>query len=45
MEKEDVIIVQDVKKQFKVYKDKGNTLKEKILFKDRNSYILRFLEI
>lgn len=41
MEKEDAIIVKDVKKQFKVYKDKGNTLKEKILFKDRNRYILR----
>lgn len=41
MEQEDVIIVKDVKKQFKIYKDKGNTLKEKVLFKDRNRYILR----
>lgn len=41
MAQEDVIIVKNVKKQFRIYHDKGNTLKEKILFKDRNSYTLR----
>lgn len=33
-----VIEVNDVKKSFKVYYDKGNTIKEKILFRNRNNY-------
>lgn len=39
---EDTIIsVENVKKSFKVYLDKGTTLKEKLLFKKRNRYELR----
>ena len=30
-----VIDVRDVKKKFRVYKDKGNTLKERLLFSER----------
>lgn len=41
MEQKYSIVVKDVKKQFRVYLDKGNTLKEKILFKERNNYLLR----
>ena len=33
-----VIEVQDVKKSFRVYSDKGKTLKEKMLFQKRNQY-------
>ncbi len=35
---EDVITVKDVTKKFRIYYDKGSTLKEKILFKNRNHY-------
>lgn len=40
MEKENdiVIEVKDVKKKFKIYYDKGNMLKERILFRSRNRY-------
>lgn len=38
MEKEDAIIVKDVKKRFKVYFDKGRSMKEKVLFRNRNRY-------
>lgn len=33
-----VISVRDVTKMYKIYKDKGSTLKEKILFRNRNRY-------
>jgi len=33
-----VISVRDVTKMYKIYKDKGTTLKEKILFRNRNKY-------
>lgn len=35
---ENVIIVNNIKKKFKVYYDKGKSLKEKILFQNRNMY-------
>lgn len=40
MEKDNdiVIEVKDVKKKFKIYYDKGNMLKERILFRSRNRY-------
>ena len=38
MENEYAIEVQDVKKKFKVYYDKGNMLKDKLLFWNRNKY-------
>lgn len=38
MEKEYVITVQNVKKKFKVYYDKNTSLKEKILFRNRNKH-------
>ena len=39
MEKDIVINVKNVEKSFKIYKDKGHTLKERLLFfKQRNSY-------
>lgn len=38
MQKENAIEVKDLKKKFKVYLDKGNDLKEKILFRKRNQY-------
>lgn len=38
MDEENVIIVDHVSKNFKVYIDKGNQLKEKILFRNRNRY-------
>lgn len=34
----DVIQVKDVTKKFRIYYDKGGTLKEKILFRNRNKY-------
>ncbi|RKD32270.1 ABC transporter ATP-binding protein [Thermohalobacter berrensis] len=34
----DVIKVKDVWKKYKIYHDKGSTLKERILFKNRNRY-------
>ena len=40
--KDDIVIkVENVKKQFKVYPDKGKTLKDRILFRRRNSYEIR----
>lgn len=41
MLQENAIEVRDVKKTFRIYKDKGNSLKEKIIFKDRNRYDVR----
>lgn len=38
MQKDNAIEVRDVKKSFRIYKDKGNSLKEKVLFRERNSY-------
>ncbi|MFZ2538006.1 MAG: ABC transporter ATP-binding protein [Oscillospiraceae bacterium] len=38
-----VIKVKDVHKKFKVYYDKGNSLKEKILFKNRNYFEERWV--
>lgn len=38
MENEVVIRVDDIYKSFRVYYDKGHSLKEKILFKKRNTY-------
>lgn len=38
---ETVIKVKDITKNFRVYYDKGTTLKEKILFKNRRSYEVR----
>lgn len=35
-----VIEISNVFKSFKVYTDKGNTLKEKILFRDRNTFVM-----
>lgn len=43
MNQKNSIIVKDIKKCFKVYFDKGNSLKEKILFKNRNKYELRYV--
>lgn len=41
MEREETIIVTDVTKHFKIYPDKGNTFKEKVIFRKRNRYELR----
>lgn len=38
MESEKVIEVKDVHKKFRKYFDKSNSLKEKVLYKDRNKY-------
>lgn len=38
MENEYAIEVEQVKKSFKIYKDKGGTLKEKVIFKNRNRF-------
>ena len=38
MNPENAIEVKDVKKKFKVYMDKGNSMKEKILFQNRNRH-------
>ena len=38
MERETVITVEKVYKSFKVYLDKGQTLKEKALFQNRRKY-------
>lgn len=43
MGKEIVIEVTNLKKRFKVYSDKGNTLKEKALFWNRNRYETRWV--
>lgn len=41
MESNKAIEVKNVKKSFKVYFDKGNQLKEKILFRERNRYEIK----
>lgn len=38
MKPENAIEVKNVKKSFRVYLDKGNTMKEKVLFKNRRKY-------
>ncbi len=38
MEQEDVIVVSGVKKKFKVFYDKGQSFKERLLFKNRSHY-------
>lgn len=43
MQKENAIEVRNLKKKFKVYYDKGNSLKERILFKNRNKYEERWV--
>ncbi|MCR4674900.1 MAG: ABC transporter ATP-binding protein [Lachnospiraceae bacterium] len=41
MKPENAIEVKDIKKSFKVFLDKGNSLKEKVIFKKRNRYEIR----
>lgn len=41
MQSENAIEVKNVKKSFRIYKDKGTSLKEKILFRERNRYKVR----
>lgn len=41
MNPENAIEVRNVKKHFKVYMDKGNSMKEKVLFRSRNRYEIR----
>lgn len=41
MSQEYAIEVNHITKHFKVYQDKGNTLKEKVLFRNRRKYELR----
>ncbi|MGB8452461.1 MAG: ABC transporter ATP-binding protein [Anaerocolumna sp.] len=43
MNKENAIEVKNVKKKFKVFFDKGRSLKEKILFRNRNRYEVRWV--
>lgn len=43
MKQENAIEVRNLKKKFKVYYDKGNSLKERILFKNRNRYEERWV--
>ena len=43
MKKENAIEVVDVKKNFRVYHDKGRTLKERFLFINRNKYEERWV--
>lgn len=43
MQPDDVIEVNNIKKKFKVYFDKGNSLKEKVIFKNRNKYEERWV--
>lgn len=38
MKEQNAIEVTNITKSFKIYQDKGNTLKEKILFKNRRKY-------
>lgn len=38
MDKDNAIEVRDVKKKFKIYYDKGNDLKDRILFRNRSHY-------
>lgn len=41
MNNENAIIVNNITKSFKVYPDKGNTFKERVLFRKRNRFELR----
>lgn len=41
MRPENAIEVKNIKKQFRIYKDKGSSLKEKVLFRERNKYETR----
>lgn len=41
MEQGNAIEVRNVKKSFRIYKDKGNSLKEKVIFRERNNYKVR----
>lgn len=41
MQAENAIEVKHVTKQFRIYKDKGRTLKERVLFRKRNNYEVR----
>lgn len=43
MNPENAIEVRDVKKRFKVYMDKGSSMKEKMLFRSRNRYEERWV--
>ncbi|WFR56319.1 ABC transporter ATP-binding protein [Anaerocolumna sp. AGMB13025] len=43
MKNENAVEVKNVKKKFKVYFDKGSSLKEKVLFKNRNRYEVRWV--
>jgi ABC-type polysaccharide/polyol phosphate transport system ATPase subunit len=43
MDEVNSIEVRNITKKYKVYYDKGNSLKEKVLFKNRNSYELRYV--
>ncbi len=43
MKNENAIEVRDIKKKFKVYFDKGSSLKEKVLFRNRNHYDIRWV--
>ena len=43
MKQGNVIEVRDVKKKFKVFYDKGTSLKEKLLFRNRNRYEERWV--
>lgn len=43
MKKENAIEVRNLKKKFRVYYDKGNSLKEKAIFRKRNKYEERWV--
>ncbi len=43
MKQDNVIEVKNVKKKFKVFYDKGTSLKEKLLFQKRNHYEERWV--
>lgn len=43
MNKENAIEVKKIKKKFKVYYDKGRSIKEKVLFRNRNRYEIRWV--
>ena len=43
MKAENAIEVRDLRKKFKVYYDKGRSLQEKIMFKNRNYYEERWV--
>ncbi len=43
MKNENAIEVKNIKKKFRVYYDKGSSLKEKVLFRNRNRYEIRWV--